>query len=58
MIIKVLECLPDGTQELVDREVADDYFDFPPVPEAEPTEEQKAITELQEAFDALTEGLI
>lgn len=26
MIIEILNCKPDGTQELIQKEVADDYF--------------------------------
>ena len=33
MIIDVLECRADGTQELVKREVPDDYFPVVPDPE-------------------------
>jgi hypothetical protein len=38
MITNELVCKPDGTQELVQKEVADDYFD---VPTPEPTAEEK-----------------
>lgn len=38
MIINELVCKPDGTQELQQREVSDDFFD---TPTPEPTEAEK-----------------
>lgn len=41
MIIEILNCKPDGTQELIQKEVEDDYF----APIAQKGTEEKAQTQ-------------
>lgn len=38
MIIKILNCMPDGTQELMEKEVPEDYF----APAVQENPEEKA----------------
>lgn len=44
MIIEILNCKPDGTQELIQKEVEDDYF----APIAQEGTEKKAQTQRAE----------
>ena len=53
MIIQILDCYPDDTQELLDIDVPDDYFDFsPPIPMPDMA---TRLLELEAAIDAFLE---